>query len=90
MLRVREVDRSLHEICHPNAIPPRRSKSGGKPPSNKKVATLFREPFIAGTPRTPDWLTTEAYIVHSALKRTLLYQVGNAELVTSLQQWLLL
>jgi hypothetical protein len=40
--------------------------------------------------RTPDRLIREAYVVHYALMRSLLYRMGNAESLTGVQQWLLM
>ena len=48
------------------------------------------EPFIDGSLRTPDRLCLEAYILHMALRKTVLPHGGNKESLTSLHQWLLL
>ena len=48
------------------------------------------EPFIDGSLRTPDRLRPEAYVLHMALRKTVLPHGGNRESLTSLQQWLLL
>jgi hypothetical protein len=52
---------------------------------------LFIESFIGRRAyRTPDMLTPVANVVHRVLRKTLLPRIGNAESITSLQQWLLL
>ena len=48
------------------------------------------EPFADGSLCTPDRLCPEAYILHMALRKTVLPHGGNRESLTSLQQWLLL
>ena len=48
------------------------------------------EPFIDGSLHTPDRLRPEAYVLHMALRKTVLPHSGNRESLTSLQQWLLL
>jgi hypothetical protein len=55
-----------------------------------EISFLFLQPFLPGNPRTPDCLTREAYIVHYALRRSVLYRMGNAESLTGVQQWLLM
>jgi hypothetical protein len=59
-------------------------------PSDDEISFLFLQPFLPGTPRTPDRLTCEAYVVHYALRRSVLYRMGNTELLTGVQQWLLM
>jgi hypothetical protein len=51
---------------------------------------LFQQSFLPGTPRTPDHLICEAYVVHYALRRSVLYWMRNAESLTGVQQWLLM
>ena len=48
------------------------------------------EPFTDGSLCTPDRLCLEAYVLHMALRKTVLPRGGNRESLTSLQQWLLL
>jgi hypothetical protein len=59
-------------------------------PSDDEISFLFQQPFLPGTPRTPDRLTREVYVVHYALRRFVLYMRGNAESITGVQQWLLM
>lgn len=80
---------SLHGLCYPGIEPPRCAQDPVFP-TDEQISPLFVQPFLPGTPRTPDRLTPEAYVDHNALKRSLLYRVGNAESITGLQQWLLL
>jgi hypothetical protein len=56
----------------------------------EEVRILFIEPFLPGTPRTPDRLTPVACTIHLVLRRSLLYRQGNNECITALQQWLLI
>jgi hypothetical protein len=51
---------------------------------------MFQQSFLPGTPRTPDRLAREAYVVHYALRRSVLYRMGNTESITGVQQWLLM
>ena len=48
------------------------------------------EPFIDGSLHTLDRLRPEAYVLHMALRKTVLPRGSNRESLTSLQQWLLL
>ena len=48
------------------------------------------EPFADGSLCTPDRLCLEGYVLHMALRKTVLPCGGNRESLTSLQQWLLL
>jgi hypothetical protein len=59
-------------------------------PFDDEVSFLFQQPFLPGTPRTPDRLTREAYVVHYALRRSVLYRMGNAESIIGVQQWLIM
>ena len=80
---------SLHFHTYGDADPPRRSKETMFP-SDKDVSILFQQPFLPGTPRVPSRLTPVAYVIHFALKRSLLFRIGYSEGITSLQQWLLI
>ena len=82
---------SLHGIVYADHEPPRHSLLGGSFPFDEDMARLFLESFTGRRAyRTPDMLTPEANVVHRALRKTLLPQIGNAESITSLPQWLLL
>jgi hypothetical protein len=59
-------------------------------PSDKEISFLFQQSFLPGTPRTPDRLIREAYVIHYALRRSVLYRMGNTESLTGVQQWLLM
>jgi hypothetical protein len=59
-------------------------------PSDDEISFLFLQPFLPDTPRTPDRLTREAYVVHYVLRRSVLYRMGSAESLTGVQQWLLM
>jgi hypothetical protein len=59
-------------------------------PFDEEINFLFLQLFLPGTPRTPDRLTREAYVVHYALWRSVLYRMGNVESLTGVQQWLLM
>jgi hypothetical protein len=50
----------------------------------------FTEPFLPGTPRTPDRHTPVAYTIHLAVRRSVLFRQGNNECITTLQWWLLI
>ena len=75
---------SLHFHNYGDADPPRRSK---KPmfPSDEDVSFLFQQLFLPGTPRVPSRLTPVAYMIHFALKRSLLFRIGYSEGITTLQ-----
>jgi len=81
---------SIHSIVYGDADPPRRALVGGTYPSHEEVSVMFRQPFPATYPRTPDVLTDEAYAIHMALRRTLLPRSGYTEGFTGLQQRLVL
>jgi hypothetical protein len=82
-------DDSIHYLAYPDVEPPRRAHSPVLP-SDEEISFLFQPPFLPGTPRTPDRLIREAYVVHYALRRSVLYRMGNAESLTGVQQWLLM
>jgi hypothetical protein len=75
---------SVHYLAYPNVEPPHRAHSPILP-TDKEISFLFQQPFLPGTPRTPDRLICEAYVVHYALRRSILYRMGNAESLTEVQ-----
>jgi hypothetical protein len=89
LLQVDLHDDSIHYLAYPDVEPPRRAHSPILP-SDEEINFLFLQPFLPGTPRTPDRLIREAYIVHYALRRFVLYRMGNAESLIGVQQWLLM
>jgi hypothetical protein len=84
LLQVDLHDDSIHCLAYPNVKPPRRAHSPILP-SDEEISFLFLQSFLPGTPRTPDRLIHEAYVVHYALKRSVLYRMGNAESLTRVQ-----
>jgi hypothetical protein len=89
LLRVDLHDDSIHYLAYPDVEPPCRAHSPVLP-SDEEISFLFLQQFLPGTPRTPDCLIREAYVVHYALRRSVLYRMGNAESLTGVQQWLLM
>jgi hypothetical protein len=89
LLQVDLHDDSIHYLAYPDVEPPRRAHSPILP-TDEEISFLFQPPFLPGTPRTPDRLIREAYVVHYALRRFVLYRMGNAEPLTRVQQWLLM
>jgi hypothetical protein len=89
LLQVDLHDDSIHYLAYPDVEPPRHAHSPVLP-SDKEISFLFLQSFLPGTPRTSDCLTHEAYIVHYALRRSILCRMGNAESLTGVQQWLLM
>jgi hypothetical protein len=89
LLQVDLHDDSIHYLSYPDVEPPRRAHSPILP-SDKEISFLFLQPFLPCTPRTPDRLIREAYAIHYALKRSVLYRMGNAESLTGVQRWLLM
>jgi hypothetical protein len=89
LLQVDLHDDSIHHLAYPVVEPPRRAHSPILP-SDDEISFLFQQPFLSGTPRTPDRLVREAYVVHYAVRRSVLYWMGNAELLIGVQQWLLM
>jgi hypothetical protein len=59
-------------------------------PLDDEISFLFLQSFLPGTPRTPNRLTCEVYVVHYALQRSLLYWMGNTKTLTGVQLWLLM
>jgi hypothetical protein len=53
--------------------------------SDEEISFLFLQSFLPGTPRTPDRLIREAYVIHYALRRSVLYRMGNAKSLTGVQ-----
>jgi hypothetical protein len=89
LLQVDLHDDSIHHLAYPDVEPPRRAHSPILP-SDEQISFLFLQSFLPDTPRTPDRLIREAYIVHYALRRYVLYRMGNAKSLTEVQQWLLM
>jgi hypothetical protein len=81
LLQVDLHDDSIHYLAYLDVEPPRRAHSPILP-SDEEISFLFQQPFLPGTPRTPDRLIREAYVVHYALKRSVLYGMGNADSLT--------
>jgi hypothetical protein len=82
-------DDSIHYLSYPDVDAPHRAHSPMLP-SDDEISFLFLQLFLPSIPRTPDRLTREAYVVHYALQRSVLYGMGNAESLTGVQQWLLM
>jgi hypothetical protein len=89
LLQVDLHDDLIHYLAYPDVEAPRHAHSPVLP-SDEEISFLFLQLFLPGTPRTPDRLTREAYVVHYALRRSVLYRMGNAESLTGVQQWLLM
>jgi hypothetical protein len=89
LLQVDLHDVSILYLAYPDVEPPRRAHSPVLP-SDEEISFLFLQPFLPGTPRTPDCLTREVYVVYYALRRSVLYRMGNTESLTGVQQWLLM
>jgi hypothetical protein len=81
LLQVDLHDDSIHYLAYPDVEPPRRAHSPVLP-SDEEISFLFLQPFLLGTPRILDRLIREAYVVHYALRRSVLYRMGNAESLT--------
>jgi hypothetical protein len=81
LLGVQLYDDSIHYLAYPDVEAPRRAHSPMLP-SDDEISFLFLQPFLPCTPRTPDRLTREAYVVHYTLRRSMLYRMGNAESLT--------
>jgi hypothetical protein len=89
LLQVDLHDDLIHYLAYPNVEPPHRAHSHVLP-SDEEISFLFQQSFLPGTPKTPNRLIREAYVVHYALRRSVLYRMGNAESLTGVQQWLLM
>jgi hypothetical protein len=77
-------DDSIHYQAYPDVKPPCRAYSPVLP-SDEEISFLFQQSFLPGTPRTPNRLIHEAYIVHYALRRSVLYRTRNADSLTGVQ-----
>ena len=84
-VRLSEQPYSLHFHTYGDADPPRRSKEPMFP-SDEDASVLFLPPLLPGTPRVPSRLTPVAYVIHFALKRSLLFRIGYSEGITTHQQ----
>jgi hypothetical protein len=89
LLQVDLHDDLIHYLAYPEVEAPRRAHSPVLP-SDDEISFLFLQPFLPGTPKTPNRLTREVYIVHYALRRSVLYRMRNVESLTGVQQWLLM
>ena len=77
-------DTSLHELAYPGAITPRRACCGGVLPPFERVSICYRQPFLPESSHAPTRLTAEAWVMHNALRRSLLPSMGGGEAVTSI------
>jgi hypothetical protein len=84
LLQVDLHDDSIHYLAYHDVEPPRRAHSPILP-SDEEISFLFQQPFLPGTSRTPDKFIREAYVVHYALRWSVLYRMGNAESLTGVQ-----
>ena len=84
LLRVDTLDRKLHQIVYGDALPPCHSRAGGTFSVDQEIRQLFKEPFTDGSLCTLDRLHPEAYVLHMALRKTVLPHGGNRESLTSL------
>ena len=80
---------SLHFHTYGDADPPCCSKEPMFS-SDEDASVLFQPPFLLGTPRVLIRLTAVAYVIHFALKRSLLFSISYTKGITVLQQWLLI
>jgi hypothetical protein len=71
LLQVDLHDDSIHYLDYPDVEAPRPAHSLVLHVDDE-ISFLFLNPFLPGTPRTPDRLTREAYIVHYSLRRSAL------------------
>ena len=76
LLRVDTLDWKLHEIVYEDALPPHHSRARDTFPTDQEIRTLFMEPFTDGSLRTPDRLRPEAYILHMAIRKTVVPHGG--------------
>jgi hypothetical protein len=81
LLQVDLHDNSIHYLAYLDVEPPRRAHSLVLP-SDEEISFTFLQPFFSGTPRTPDRLTHEVYVIQYTLRRYVLYRMGNAESLT--------
>jgi hypothetical protein len=79
LLRVDLHDDSIHYLAYSDVEPPRHAHSPVLP-SDKEISFVFQPPFLPGTPRTLDRLIREAYVIHYALRRSVLYRMGTQSL----------
>jgi hypothetical protein len=86
ILGVDLVDVSLHTAVYGDADPPRRALVGGIAPTHEEISVLLRQPFPISYQRAPDLLIDKAYVIHMALRKTLLSRSGYPEGFTGLQQ----
>ena len=82
---IAEEPHYLHYQAYGNTVPPRRPHETHFP-SDEEVSVLFQQPFLPGTPRTPDRLTPVAQTIYLALRKSLLFGIGYNEGITALQQ----
>jgi hypothetical protein len=84
------VDVSLHATVYGDADPPHRALVGGIAPTHEEISVLFCQPFHVSYQRAPDLLTDKAYVIHMALRKTLLPRSGYPKGFTGFQQRLVL
>jgi hypothetical protein len=86
VLGVDLVDVSLHAAVYGDADPPHGALVGRIAPTHEEIYVLFRQPFPVSYQHALDLLTDEAYVIHMALRKTLLPRSGYPEGFTGLQQ----
>ena len=73
----------LHSLCYGIANPPR-CPHGGTQPSAAHVAAIFHPQFDKGSRRSPRDMTRLAWVLETAMMKTLLPWVGFREDLTHL------
>ena len=82
-VQIAEEPHFLHYQAYGNMVPPRRPHETHFS-SDEEVSVLFQQPFLPGTPRTPDLLTPVAHTIHLALRKSLLFRIGYNKGITAL------
>jgi hypothetical protein len=84
LLQVDLHDDSIHYLAYPDVEPPHRALT--YPTYRQGDQFPIPTAFPSRTPKTPDRLIREAYVVYYALRMSVLYRMGNAESLTGVQQ----
>ena len=83
LLGVDTSDRKLHQIVYGDALPLCHSRAGGTFPTDLEIATLLGA-LTDGSLCRSDRLCLEVYVLHMALRKTILPHGGNRESLTNL------
>lgn len=87
IMRIPHSPNRIHNICFPDAEPPKHAHTGVLPPA-EAMCPCFRGDFGEGSSRLPNDMTATAHALDAIVRCTILPREGFREGFTRLQQWI--